>query len=149
MSKDYNPTGFPNAAVNLGNNVVAVFTGNINQGAGTTIGIGALAGTASSRLLGGPDYAGARLVTYRIGGKSIDTTFAGGIYEQNPAVTNTSIVKTGAGTWTLSGTSDYNGGTVVELGRLKITGSVTCASATNVFTGAAMNSPAAASPPTP
>ena len=138
MSKDYNPAGFPNAAVSLGNNVTAVFTGNINQGAGTTIAFGALSGAATSKLLGGPEYAGARLVTYRIGAKGIDATFAGSINEQNPAVTNTSIVKTGAGTWTLSGACDYNGGTTVEQGTLKISGSVVSASATNVLFGAAL-----------
>ncbi len=90
MSQDYNPSGFPNATVNLGSNIVAVFTGNINQGAGTTIGLGSLSGPASSKLLGGPDFAGSRLVTYRIGGKGEDVTFAGKIEEQNPAVTNTS-----------------------------------------------------------
>ena len=139
MSQAYNPSGFPNTTVNLGENVVAVFTGNINQGAGTTIPIGALAGAATSRLLGGPDFAGARLVTYRIGGTGADTVFAGRILEQNAAVNNTSIVKTGAGIWTLSGSGTWNGGTTVEQGTLKITGAFTCASATNVLPGATLS----------
>ena len=120
-------------------NVVEVFTGNINQGAGTTIPIGALAGAATSRLLGGPDFAGARLVTYRIGGTGADTFFAGRILDQNAAVNNTSIVKTGAGIWTLSGSGTWNGGTTIEQGTLKITGTFTCASATNVLLGATLS----------
>ena len=132
MGTDYSFPGFPLATVSLGNKVRAYYTGILNAGAGTTIEIGELAGTSSSVLMGG--VTGGRNFTYRIGGKTqfgSEVIFAGSIAEQNSATT-TSLVKTGAGTWTLSGTCNWNGGTTVEQGVLKITGSVTCGAAVNV-----------------
>ncbi len=107
----------------------------MSGGAGTTIEIGELSGTALSVLEGGAT--GGRALTYRIGGRNTNATFAGNIQEQNTG-TATSYVKTGTGVWTLSGTGDWNGGTTIEQGTLKITGAITCASATNVAPAATL-----------
>lgn len=93
---------------------------------------GYLAGTSLSWLMGGAT--GGRNFAYRIGGKTpfgSEVIFAGTIAEQNTGTT-TSFTKTGAGTWTLSGTCSWNGGLTVELGTLKISGTVTCGAAANV-----------------
>ena len=138
MGTSYFFPGFPLASVVLADKVAAYYTGTLNGGAGTTIEIGELSGSALSALGGGAT--GGRNFTYRIGGKTLagsEAVFAGSIYEQNTG-TATSYVKTGAGTWTLSGSGAWNGGTVVEQGTLKITGFVTCGAATNVATAAAL-----------
>ena len=138
MGTSYSFPGFPLASVVLADKVAAYYTGTLNGGAGTTIEIGELSGSALSALGGGAT--GGRNFTYRIGGKTLagsEAVFAGSIYEQNTG-TATSYVKTGAGTWTLSGSGAWNGGTVVEQGTLKITGFVTCGAATNVATAAAL-----------
>src|SRR5438093_3751324 len=63
--------------------------------------------------------------------------FAGTNQEQNSSLP-TGLVKTGAGTWRLSGPCSWNGGTTVEQGTLKIGGSVTCSAATSVESGASI-----------
>ncbi len=135
MASSYSFPGFPQAAVFLSDKVWAYYTGTLDGGAGTTIEIGELSGTALSVLEGGST--GGRNFTYRIGGRNTNATFAGNIQEQNTGTT-TSYVKTGTGVWTLSGTGNWNGGTTVEEGTLKITGAVTCASATNVLSAATL-----------
>ena len=136
--------GLPAATVNLGTNMAAYYVGTSSSGAGTTIEIGELSGTASSYLAGGAT--GARNFAYRIGGKTPlggEVIFAGTIAEQGVDsygnVPTSSYVKTGAGTWTLGGTCKWNGGTTIEQGTLKITGSVTCGAASNVAAGASLN----------
>jgi autotransporter-associated beta strand protein len=133
MASNYSFAGFPQAAVVLSDKVWAYYDGILTSGAGTTIEFGELSGTALSVLQGGET--GGRALTYRIGGKNTNATFAGTISEQNTG-TATSYIKTGAGTWTLSGTGAWNGGTTVEQGTLKITGSFSCLSAANVQSGA-------------
>ena len=133
MGTSYSFPGFPQATVALTDKVAAYYTGTLAQGAGTTISIGALSGTSLSTLLGGPTSG--RALTYRIGGKNTDATFAGTIAEQNTG-TATTYVKTGTGTWTLSGSGAWNGGTNVEQGTLQLTGAFTSASATQVMPGA-------------
>ena len=138
MGTSYGFPGFPLAAVVLADKVWASYTGTLSSGAGTTIEIGELAGGALAGLQGG--VTGGRNFTYRIGGRTLlasEVVFAGTISEQNTG-TATSYVKTGAGTWTLSGPGAWNGGTTVEQGTLKITGSVTCSAATNVASAAAL-----------
>lgn len=137
MAESYTPDGFPNAAVNLGANVTLKLTGNISGTTGTTIEIGELSGVAGSTLQGG--YNAGRALTYRIGGKGTTATFAGNIAEQTPGSTVTSIVKAGAGTWTISGTNVWAGGTIVEEGTLRITGQTSSAGAVNVQSGAALS----------
>jgi autotransporter-associated beta strand protein len=136
MAESYAPDGFPNAAVHLGAGVAMKHTGILNQGAGTSIRIGQLSGVAGSTLLGG--VTGGRALTYLIGAKGGSTTFAGNIAEQTPGSTLTNIVKQGGGTWTLSGTGNWAGGTTVEQGTLEVSGNVTSNSAVNVASAAVL-----------
>ena len=121
ISPDYNWPGLPAAALSLGNGITAYWSGNLNAGSGTFVNFGQLSGTASSTFKGGA--IGGRQITYRVGGRGTDATFAGTISEQTNGLTN--LIKTGGGTWTLSGTGNVNGGLTVEAGILAITGSFT------------------------
>ncbi len=139
IATSYGPAGYANATINLTAKSSLYFDGISSSGAGTTVAIGELGGPSNSYLLGG--VTGGRNFAYRIGGKTapgVEVTFAGNISERNTGTT-TSYVKTGAGTWTLGGTGAWNGGTTVEAGVLKITGSVTCNAATNVASLASLN----------
>ena len=135
IGTDYSPPGYPLAAIALTANVSLYHSGILQAGAGTTIAIGELSGPNSARIFGG--VTGGRALTYRIGGKNTDATFAGIIAEQNTG-TATSYVKTGTGTWELSGSGAWAGGTTVEQGTLRITGTYSCGNATDVQTGATL-----------
>lgn len=132
---NYSWAGLPNATVNLATKTWFRFDGILNSGAGTTIPIGALNGPTGAHLFGG--LTGGRALTYRIGGKNTDATFAGDISEQNTG-TATNYVKTGTGIWTLSGFGSWNGGTTVEQGTLRLSGPYSCAGATSVESGATL-----------
>ncbi len=119
ISPDYNWPGLPAAALSLGNGITAYWSGNLNSGSGTFVSFGELSGTASSTLKGGT--VGGRQITYRVGGRGTDATFAGTISEQTNGLTN--LIKTGGGMWTLSGTGNVNGDLTVESGTLAINGS--------------------------
>lgn len=133
MGTSYSYPGFPNALVALTDRVWFYYAGTLSEGAGTTIPIGALSGTALSTLQGGAT--GGRALTYRIGGRNTDAVFAGTISEQNSG-TATNYIKTGTGTWTLGGNGSWNGGLAVEQGTLKLTGPFACAGATQIHPGA-------------
>lgn len=117
----YNGNGLPAAALSLGDGITALWPGSLNTGAGTFVRLGELSGTASSILKGGTVMD--RQITYRVGGRGTDATFAGTISEQTNGLTN--LIKTGGGSWTLSGTGNVNGDLTVEAGTLAITGSFT------------------------
>ena len=136
IAQSYSWPGLPAAAVNLAGNTAFYHAGILNSGTGTTITIGALSGVPGSHLRGG--VTGGRALTYRIGSRNTDATFAGDIAEQNTGTT-TAYVKTGTGTWELSGVCNWNGSTSVEAGKLKITGSVTCGGGTSVADFASLN----------
>ena len=131
----YSYPGFPNAALDLSDKVTAYFIGTLGKGGGTFIDVGEIAGTAGAVLKGG--LTGGRRLTYRVGGRNTDATFAGTIAEAG-ASTVTSFLKTGAGTWTLSGTSAFNGDTTVEQGALAVSGAVTNAGIFDVKSGATL-----------
>lgn len=135
IGSSYSYPGFPNALVALTDKVWSYYDGILAEGAGTTISIGALSGTSQSVLQGGPT--GGRALTYRIGSKNTDATFAGTISERNTS-TATNYTKTGTGTWTLTGTGLWNGGTVIEQGNLKLTGNFACAGATQIQSSASL-----------
>ena len=135
MGTSYGFPGFPQAAVALSDKVWAYYTGTLAGGVGTLIEIGELSGMALSVLQGGAT--GGRALTYRIGGRNTNATFAGVILEQN-TTTATSYIKTGGGSWTLSGSGAWNGGTTVEQGILTIGGAFSCLSATDVQSGATL-----------
>lgn len=118
IAPDYSWPGLPVARLDLGNSVTALWGGNLNSGTGTFVSIGELSGTASSTLKGGS--IGGRQITYRIGARGGDATFAGSISEQTNGTTN--LVKQGQGTWTLSGSASINGELTAEAGTLALTG---------------------------
>ena len=117
MSQDYSWPGLPNAAVNLGTNVNFYWSGNLNSGAGSFCDLGEVSGTASAHLSGGA--IGGRILTYRVGGRNTDATYAGLISDQI-AGSSTLITKLGSGTWILSGTNTYSGITTISAGTLQI-----------------------------
>jgi rhamnogalacturonan endolyase len=120
LASDYNWPGIPAAALSLGNGVTAYWDGNLNEGAGTFVSIGELSGTSTTTLRGGK--IGGRQLTYRVGGRGTNATFAGTISEQTNGITN--LVKQGLGMWSLTGTGSINGNIVVEAGTLQVTGSL-------------------------
>lgn len=134
MALDYNWPGLPSAALNLGPGVSAYYSGILNTGNGTFVSIGELSGAATSTLRGGPTSG--RQLTYRIGGLDTDAAFAGTFAEQSGCLTH--VVKTGAGTWTLSGNCGFAGTTTVEQGALHLTGSISNNSQVIVREGAGM-----------
>lgn len=102
-------------------------TATLNNRNGVTITLGALSGGSGTFLSG----AGANNSpsTYLVGGKNLNTTFAGTIRDAS-AVRPTIITKVGTGTWTLTGSNTYSGVTTVTLGRLLVNGNH--ATATNL-----------------
>jgi autotransporter-associated beta strand protein len=89
--------------------------GGVNNSGGNTMTIGALSGDTTA-ILAGADYAGTQ--TYNIGGKGLDTTFAGVI--ENGSAGNANIIKSGTGKLTLTGTNTYGGTTTVNAGTLAV-----------------------------
>jgi autotransporter-associated beta strand protein len=98
---------------------------------------GALTGGSSSTLTGptGGDSAGHGAATYQIGDNGLSTTFDGTIKNGSDASQVLSIVKTGTGTLTLSGSSSYTGTTVVSNGTLQVNGSLTGSGAVTIAGG--------------
>jgi autotransporter-associated beta strand protein len=94
----YNSYGFPNAAINLGNNVVAYHASTGAQ----TISIGELSGTASSSLIN---------EDWIIGNKNTDAVF-------NGLISGNSLTKVGTGQLVLTNANTYIGGTAVNAGKL-------------------------------
>lgn len=101
---------FGNATINMTD---FARLGGVNNSGGNTMTIGALSGD-SSTILSGADYAGSQ--TYNIGGLNTNTTFAGIINNGNAGRTN--IIKSGTGSFTLTGLNTYTGNTTVNDGTL-------------------------------
>jgi len=112
--------GVPNATLDLGTNIANAYTRL--TGSGTTY-LGALTGGPKTSLLSS-DQNGhpGSVVTYVIGALNSDFTFAGSIKDNGYL---TAITKVGAGTWTLTGTDNYSGLTLVGAGTLQISNSLT------------------------
>ncbi|RJG41438.1 autotransporter domain-containing protein [Mesorhizobium sp. DCY119] len=93
---------------------------------------GSIAGTTTGTFFLGEN----RLI---VGGSGASTEFAGEIADEDPmcgcGLTGGSLVKVGAGTLTLSGTSSYTGGTTVSEGRLIVNGSIASSSQITVGSG--------------
>jgi autotransporter-associated beta strand protein len=117
IASNYSWPGLPNASVHLAASTYLYLSGIVNSGAGTTISLGSLSGASGSFLRGGPT--GDRTLTYRIGGRNTDSTYAGNIGEQG-STTITALTKTGTGVWTLSGSCSHRGTTIVESGTLRL-----------------------------
>ncbi|WP_210188942.1 autotransporter domain-containing protein [Mesorhizobium sp. YR577] len=93
---------------------------------------GSIAGTSTGTFFLGEN----RLI---VGGSGASTEFAGEIADEDPmcgcGLTGGSLVKVGAGTLTLLGTSSYTGDTIVSEGRLIVNGSVASSSQITVDAG--------------
>lgn len=111
-----NPAGYPDASLLLEDNVTAMYQYTAN----VTIGIGALQGTAASRL--GAGGSGSATITWKIGSLNKNTEFHGVICNDQfkNSGARAAIVKTGQGTWSLSNANTYSGPTLVEEGLLRI-----------------------------
>jgi len=120
-------TGSSNAIFDLGN----TFVTNNNRVGAVTIYLGALIG-GSGTLLRGAESADAP-TTYVIGGKNLDTTFAGRITER-VATRPANIVKEGAGVFTLTGASASTGTTTVNGGTLMVNNTTGSGLGTNTVT---------------
>ncbi len=107
-----NSSGYGNAALELGG--TAYYNLSMND---LTLGIGELSGTSTSALSGGPTAG--KTLTWQVGGKSTDSTFAGVIKN---STSTTALTKTGTGTLTLTGASTFTGATSVATGRLVLKG---------------------------
>jgi len=96
-----------NATLTLGTTAVngASFASGVNTGA---FNVGGLAGTAHQSLI---DTAGAP-VTLNVGGNGTSTTYSGGLSGEG------ALIKSGAGTLTLSGPNFHSGATSVNAGTL-------------------------------
>jgi fibronectin-binding autotransporter adhesin len=124
-----NSYGFGTAALNIGADSVVYY--NVSSST-VTLDIGELTGDPTTALSGGPTAG--RTVTWRVGGRNTDATFAGVIANSTGT---TAITKNGTGIWTLGGASNYTGPTTVSAGTLRINGSTT-GSAVTVQSGAVL-----------
>ena len=105
-------TGSSAVTLDLGTRGISVRSGQ------TAITLGALVGAAGSTLSGSTGGTGnVQNVGYTIGGKDIDTLFAGVIQNGGGA---TALTKVGTGTLTLSGANTYTGATTVTAGTLAL-----------------------------
>jgi len=127
----HNSSGLALAAINLGTKTEAYFTGTVSA-TGTTVPIGELSGVTGTFLKGGATAN--NVLTWQVGGRNSDATFAGNITEQS-AGNITAINKVGSGTWTLSGTNSYVGATTVSAGTLLVSGSIGNTSSLDVKDG--------------
>jgi autotransporter-associated beta strand protein len=83
---------------------------------GFDVNLGALSGTAGTLVNGHASTA----ATATLGGKNINSSFAGTI--ANGAAASLSIVKTGTGIQTLTNNNTYTGSTTINIGTLELTG---------------------------
>jgi autotransporter-associated beta strand protein len=123
-----NSFGYGAASIYLSNGITAYPTGD-----GVEVEIGELSGAPNSVL--GPGNGSGTDPTWIVGGKNTSATFAGSIRDAGI----TTVIKTGSGTWTLSGSNTFSGGVIVSNGTLLVsnsTGSGTGSGAVEVQPGA-------------
>jgi autotransporter-associated beta strand protein len=102
---------------------VGTATGTLNNRNGAiTVNFGAVAGGPGTFLSGRQSGSGATTSTYIIGALNTNNTFAGTISNGGDE-DGLDITKVGTGNWTLSGTSNYLGTMLVQVGTLTISGS--------------------------
>ncbi len=123
----YPSPGSSNAIFDLGNTSALLN----NRNGGLTIQLGALIGGPNTTLQGASSANS--LTTYVIGGRNLDTLFAGKISEVIPART-AAITKVGTGTFTLTGANTHTGPTVVNGGTLLANNTSGSATGTNSVT---------------
>lgn len=108
-------------------------TRNLSARQGSAYKIGALVGQSTSSL-GMSSNNSSSSCTYTIGGKNIDSTFAG-VIANGSTTKRVHIVKTGSGNLLLSGANTYTGNTTVSTGRLTVTGSLAATPTTVAASG--------------
>jgi len=125
-------------ATNINGGVLTTFGQAIPAGSAVSIANAAILNMESDLIIGSLAGAGivraglASPVTLTTGGDNTSTTFSGAIADNG--ANKFSLVKTGTGAFTLSGTSTYTGTTTVNAGTLIVNGSI-ATSATTVNTG--------------
>jgi autotransporter-associated beta strand protein len=125
-------TGSPDAHFALGT------SGRLtNRNGGLVINLGAVSGGSNSLLSGRQSGSGSTSTTYRVGALGIDTTFEGSIRHGGDGG-GIQVVKTGVGSWTLGGDSDFIGSLEIENGMLRLSGSLVTSGQTTVYSGAAL-----------
>lgn len=109
-----NASGFPAARVHLGPNV-AMYN---RAAAGSVIPFGELSAQPGAKIVagGGSGLGAQNAVTWRVGALNTSATNAASISGA------TSLIKEGAGTWTLTGTNSHTGSNHVAAGMLVING---------------------------
>jgi autotransporter-associated beta strand protein len=107
-------------------------TRSLSARSGSAFNLGALTGLQGSAL-GMDSRSSSSSCTYTIGGKNIDSTFAGVI--SNGGTKPVHIVKTGSGNLVLSGINTHTGGTTVSLGKLTVNGTLAATATTVATTG--------------
>jgi fibronectin-binding autotransporter adhesin len=111
-----------------------VLNSNAEATASGTVSLGALSGTNSSAHLSTQNES--TTATFAIGALNTSTTYAGRIFNDDDGSADTvttsrvSIVKVGTGTLTLTGASNYTGGTLLAAGCLAFAGNSAFGSST-------------------
>lgn len=95
--------------------------------------IGALKGLAGSSL-GIASNNSSSTCTYTIGGRNLDTEFAG-VVSNGSTTKKVAITKTGSGNLVLSGANTYTGNTTVSAGKLTVNGSLAATATTIAAAG--------------
>ena len=128
---NYGNAGMPLASVSLSNSVSFYLYNHFYDNC--SFPIGTLSGAAGSVISSGSDVGG-RICTYQVGARNEDSTFAGRIADSTG---ETALTKVGSGTRTLTGTNNtYTGATAVNVGALRVDGSLAAGSAVAVAAGA-------------
>ena len=121
----FNPsTGSGDAIFDLGSKTVLLN----NRNGDLTIQLGALIGGANVTLQGASSAS--KPTTYVIGGRNLDTTFAGKITEVIPART-AAITKVGTGSFTLTSANTHTGPTLINGGTLFVNNTTGSGTGTN------------------
>ena len=124
----YPSTGGTNFTINLGTGSAILN----NRNAGVTIQMGALFGGPSTVLQGGSTTtADNRATTYVIGANNASSEFDG-VISESTSIRKVSLVKSGSGTFTLSGICVYTSFTTVNAGVLALIGSGAIGNTTNI-----------------
>jgi autotransporter-associated beta strand protein len=118
--------GLPGALLNVAASTYTYYNNTLSSN--FTYPIGALAG--SGTLAG--TITGGRTLTWQIGARGTDTTFAG-VFANGTGTT--ALTKVGAGTLTLTGASTHTGATTVSAGKLVLSGGSLTGSAVTVQSG--------------
>lgn len=111
-SARFSPTSGLN---NGGPNATFEINGNMTSRNGGTITLGALSGAATGSITGSTSGGN---VTYSVGLKNLNTTYAGVINNNGANLIN--FTKTGTGTQILAGNNNYSGPTTITSGTLQL-----------------------------